>query len=204
MQTIAICGIDGSGKTTQVEMLKQYMQKNKIKVHATKSPTNWYRKDLRVAGYLSGELETNKMLIHELALLSASDKLRQLQMEINEKNYNYIIYDRYLYSSYAYFMCRGMDLDYLMAINVNVPKPDITIYLDISAEDAYSRILKRDGTRSNKEEKDIKFLRTVREIFINQPWGKTEKYYIIDGTRSRDKVFEEVLQIYQNNRESGE
>lgn len=198
MKLVAICGIDGSGKTTQIKMLKKYFINKERKFYATKSPSDWYRKSSRVIDYLRGNIEENAMIVNELALLSASDKLRQYQLEIKDREYQYVIFDRYIYSAYAYFICRGMELKYLIEINQFAPKPDATIYIDIDEELALRRVLQRDNQNANKEEKNIEFLKNVRNIFLNPPWEMDDNYYIIDGTRAVEEIHKDIIQIMES------
>ena len=195
MKIVAICGIDGSGKTTQIKMLEDFFTKEEVKTYFTKSPTDWYRNDLRVREYLRGELEENSQLIDELALLSACDKLRQYQLDIMGKEYEFVFFDRYIYSAYAYFMCRGMSLERIEVLNSVIPKPDITIYIDVDEKLAYNRILVRDEYTRNIEEGNILFLKKVRDIFLRQPWGENKSYHIVDGECAKEQVFSSILHI---------
>ncbi|MDT2882714.1 dTMP kinase, partial [Lactococcus lactis] len=45
-------GLDGSGKTTQIDKLHQWFENKKLKVFTTKQPTDYYRNDKRVRDYL--------------------------------------------------------------------------------------------------------------------------------------------------------
>ena len=67
---IAICGIDGSGKTTQIKKIKDYLE-DKCEVYLTKQPTVFYRSYARFRSYVNG-LESDEIK-YELALLSAMD-----------------------------------------------------------------------------------------------------------------------------------
>ena len=196
---IAFCGVDGSGKTTQLNLLQQELEKQGKKVYVTKQPTNWYRNDNNVRAFLEGR-KTNNMLIKELALFSATDRLRQYNNEISqkEKEGNIVISDRYIYSAYTYFYTRGLDIKWLKEINKFVPLPDITLYIDIPPEIAYERIISRDGKAAKKEEKDLKFLKKVTEIFKKQIWGKSDNYYIINGNRNREEISKEIIEIVKN------
>lgn len=194
---IAFCGIDGSGKTTQLELLENALKKNGYPVFKTKQPTNWYRSDKRVRKVLNQE-ETNNMLGKELALFAATDRIRHIQTEIvpKEKEGQIVITDRYVFSTYAYFMARGVnDFEWLHSLNRYVPMPDITFYIDIDVETALKRIIARDGKVTKKEETDIETMNRVREVFLSQPWGKVDNYYVIDGTKSIEENSDIVQKI---------
>ena len=59
---IAVCGIDGAGKTTQIKNIEEYLKKQGKKVFITKQPSNWYRQDKRVRMFLNGEIEDENII----------------------------------------------------------------------------------------------------------------------------------------------
>lgn len=199
---IAICGIDGSGKTTQINLLKNYIKQSlKNEVYITKQPTDFYRKYDQFKTFVNREEDYNTLdIVYELALLSATDKLRHYTTEILPNNKDIIISDRYVFSAYAYFLARGIkDIGWLKEINKFVPLPDITIYIDISPKIAYERIVLRDGKFTKKEETDIELLSKVRGFFINQPWGEVPNYHIVQAKlRSQLDIHEEIKLIICN------
>lgn len=183
---IAICGIDGAGKTTLLNGLSKRLEE-KNEVFVTKQPTQWYRKDERVRSMLNEESTDTPLMLREMALLAASDRLRHLRTEIfpQLKKGWIVITDRYVFSTYAYFMARGLqDLQWLKEINKNVPMPDFTFFIDVPAAEALKRIKKRDGKFKKREEANLGKMEKVRDIFIQQPWGKVDNYFIIDGLES--------------------
>ncbi|MCL1935459.1 MAG: dTMP kinase [Defluviitaleaceae bacterium] len=201
---ISIEGIDGAGKTTQVNMLSDFFRTklNKM-VYITKQPTNFYRSYDRFKSYIYGKIDTeNSKILYELALIAATDKLRHYETEILHNESDIIISDRYIHSTYAYFLARGIEeLVWLKEINKFLPMPQFTFYLDINIKEALSRIIKRDNTITN-EEKNLKTMSFVRDNFILQPWGISENYYIIDGggiNNSPEKIHENIVQIILNN-----
>ena len=172
---IAFCGIDGSGKTTQINLLKEYLEKEGNPVYLTKQPTNFYRTYDRFRKYVNREIDiSDSQIIYELALLSASDKIRHYETEILPNQDKIIISDRYVFSAYSYFIARGInDIEWLKEINKYLPLPSLTIYLDIAPQIAFERIVSRDGKYTKKEETEIDTLSAVRNTFLSQPWGKT-------------------------------
>lgn len=194
---IAFCGIDGSGKTTQLVELEKALINNNYSVYRTKQPSDWYRKDDRVRKILNQEC-VDDMLSRELALFAATDRLRHIQTEImpHEKRGEVVLTDRYVFSTYAYFMARGIDdFEWLQALNRFVPMPDITFYIDIDVNCALQRIIARDGKFTKKEETDLDTMSKVRTTFLQQPWGEMNDYYVLDGTKSIKEISEIVKRI---------
>ena len=198
---IAICGIDGSGKTTQINLLKDYFEKQGKNIHLTKQPTNFYRNYDRFRKYVNREISPNNSnIIFELALLSAADKIRHYETDIRPNAHKIVISDRYVFSAYAYFIGRGVnDIEWLKDINIHLPIPDITIYLDIDPKIAYERIINRDGGYTKKEETDLELLSSVRNVFLKQPWGDIPNYNIIKAeNRSISEIHNEIIEIIES------
>lgn len=197
---IAFCGIDGAGKTTQINLLKDYLVDKGENVYLTKQPTNFYRQYDRFRDFVEGKIsESDSLILNELALLSSADKLRHYETELKPQLNNIIISDRYVYSGFAYFVGRGItDIEWLKNIFVLVPSPDVTVYIDIPPEVALGRIIKRDGKYTKKEETDVIRLAKVRDCFLAQPWGKSETFHIVDGMQNVSSLHEQIKGIIMN------
>lgn len=194
---IAVCGIDGSGKTTQLTRLREHLERTTAPVVVTRQPTDRYRRDAVVRAALDLEVPFDEVR-HELALLSAFDRARHLREDVLPAldRGATVLSDRYVYSTYAYFMARGIqDLAWLMSINRSVPAPDVTLYLDIAPKDAVERVLARDGSSRKREELDVARMSQVREIFLSQPWGGSERYHVIDAARHPDDVWNQIRDV---------
>ncbi len=144
-------GLDGTGKTTQLEMLKNRMTEKKIPAAFTREPTeNEIGKLIRKI--ISGNSDFNN---NSLATLFLADRIEHnLDSEegilsLLEEN-KYVFSDRYYYSTLAYQQNSG-NLQWLIEENINCPfilKPDLCIFLDIEPEVSMERILKnRDTSR---------------------------------------------------------
>lgn len=194
---VAICGIDGSGKTTQVGVARDYLLTTTADVLVTKQPTDLYRNDPEVRALLDLRRD-GAYLTAELALLAAFDRARHVRTQILPalENDGCVISDRYVYSTYCYFMARGItDLGWLKAINRLAPEPDLTIYIDVPPELAAQRVIARDGSSRKREELDITRMTTVRSYFLAQPWGGSHRFRTVDGTAPVDAVSDEVLRL---------
>jgi thymidylate kinase len=88
-------------------------------------------------------------------------------------------------------MARGLNIAELLAMNKQLPLPDITFYLDVSGEEAVKRMTFRE--RLTQEEKNLNFLNCVRYNFLEQKWGKNENYFIMDGMDLPGKVSENII-----------
>lgn len=193
---IAVCGIDGSGKTTQIDMLaKKLGIENTSAITLTKQPTEWYRKDIRLRALLNEELEETDLLLRELALFAASDRLRHIQTEIipSLDAGKVVISDRYVFSTFAYFLSRGLDdIEWLKLINQHAIQPDLTIFIDTPADVAVKRIIERDGNARKREELNLYKMNNVRKAFVEQPWGQIKNYHVFDGLLDINELHEQI------------
>ncbi|GCD20791.1 dTMP kinase [Cellulomonas algicola] len=191
---VAVCGIDGSGKTTQIERVVDHLRAQGRDVVATRQPTDRYRQDATVRAALDLRLELAQ-ISPELALFAAFDRLRHLR-EVVEPALaagSWVVTDRYVYSSYAYFLSRGIaEVDWLTAINRHAPRPDLTVVVDVPPELAAVRIVARDGSSRKREELDLDRMQTVRAAFRDQPWGAHADYHVVDGTDPVEQVWDRV------------
>ena len=193
---IAFCGLDGAGKTTQLERLARYLGQ-RSDVYLTTLPTNWFRQDAVVRAYLNQDIEITDILLSELALFSSADRLRHLRSELLPRLAagQIILSDRHILSAYASFLAAGFkDLSWLMSINRSVPVPDLTLFLDVAPVLSCQRIIKRDGTSRKRQELDQEFLTRMRAAYIEQPWGPDylPRYVIIDGSSPADIVEQQI------------
>ena len=193
---LAVCGIDGSGKTTQIKCVVDHFAGRRA-VLSTRQPTDRYRNDPMVRSLLNLEIDS-EAVVRELALLAAFDRARHIRTEILPALYDggMVVTDRYVYSTYAYFLARGIsDVEWLRQLNCLAPEPDATIYIDVPPEIAVERILLRDGSSRKREEIDVARMRQVRAAFHGQPWGRSSRYHVVDGNRPQSAVTTEVLRI---------
>ena len=135
-------GIDGAGKSTQIEALSLALQQLGIAVHRTAEPTSLDTgRMLRDA--LGGKTERTPA---EMAALFTLDRIahnKEIGTALDAGKT--VICDRYYYSSLAYqgSLC---DYDWVRRMNCDCPeirRPDLCVFLDISPKEALARIGKR-------------------------------------------------------------
>ncbi|WP_288640877.1 dTMP kinase [uncultured Methanosphaera sp.] len=183
---IVLEGIDGVGKTTQTEKLKEWLEKRGFSVKTIVEPT-----DSDIGKIIREELlkpeATSDTSQQMLALLFAADRLT-LKDEINQVKNNQqkiLISDRSFYSSITYQNSTTIEPEWIYKINKHTPRPDLTIILDIDEDEALKRCDKID-TFENKE-----FLEKTRENYLKLV--KTEKNIVkIDATPTEDVVQDEI------------
>ncbi|MEV0195748.1 dTMP kinase [Nonomuraea sp. NPDC050691] len=189
---IAFCGIDGAGKSTQIARLARSLEPER-EVRITRQPSSEYRNSALVRAFVDDRISAEQApaALREMAVHAAADRLRHVRTEIlpHLARGAVVISDRYVYSTYAYFLARGLDdLQWLIELNRHVPEPDLTFYLDISPETAGARVRARDGGSHKREEVNAGRMTRAREVFLTRPWGAGDSYHVIDGTLPEDEV----------------
>lgn len=191
-------GIDGSGKSTQIELLSQKLSENGIKCFETREPTDFPTGTL-IHDILTGNEKADGRAV---ACLFAADRIEHV---VNKKDGLLtklndgitIICDRYYFSSYAY---HGVDADMDWVIDINsvsrgLLKPDATIFMDISAKTAMQRIMcGRDHTELYEKEDRLALVRS--KYF--EAFGKLkneEKIFVIDADKGVEAIADEVWNI---------
>lgn len=192
---IVFDGIDGAGKTTQLDMLARRMTDDGESVYITAEPTGSdIGRLLRSA--LSG---ADKRSECEMAVMFVLDRIAH-NAEIEEKINDgvCVLCDRYYHSTLAY---QGKTTDYawVRSMNIDCPeirKPDACIYLDLTPEQSLKRI---NRGRSNVEiYENLEKLTEVRDSFhsvIEDLRQTGEKIFVLNADCSREELAEEIYAI---------
>ncbi len=187
-------GIDGSGKTTQIQLLHKALNEKSIPVHITKEPTD-DPMGRQLRKYLGG---TEKTDLRAIAALFAADRLHHITAEDgildNLSKGKVVLCDRYYLSSYAY---QSVDcpLDWIMALNseaANIARPDLHIFLDVPAEQSMGRVESRGETEIfEKLDRQQQIRNNFFKLF--KILGDKENILIVDGTREPEIIAGEIL-----------
>ncbi|MFC1741412.1 dTMP kinase [Nanoarchaeota archaeon] len=182
-------GLDGSGSSTQAGMLIRYLKKFGLKPHLTKEPTNNLIGGL-IRGALTKEWHASNMCFQ---LLFSADRAHHLDREIipTLNKGTVVISDRYFYSTIA-FGSLDCDKEWLKELNKNFLIPDIVYLIKVPPEVCIDRIGKNryEFELFEEVEKLTKIWKTYEELAENNP-----HIHIIDGTKSKETVHEEIIDI---------
>ena len=161
---VAFEGIDGTGKSTQLQLLADYLQENGCPVLVTREPTEgaFGQKIRRL--YLDRESSTPEEEL-ELFVQDRKEHVRDCLLPALQSG-TIVLTDRYYYSTAAYQGAVGMDIKEIFARNSFAPRPDIVILLTMDPEISVSRIEEgRNETRNDFEQLDQ--LKQVAENFAS-------------------------------------
>lgn len=184
-------GIDGSGKSTQLEHIESYLKNKGLDVLKTFEPT-----DSKIGKLLRQGLSKKEDFSEEtLALLFAADRLEHIKAIKEAQKTQIVLSDRYLYSSLSY---NATLLDKAWIKNINryaTLKPDCTFLFDLPVELALSRIQKR--SRKKEVFENQSRLEAVRNAYLD--YAKKDKdIYIIDAGQSQNDIFETLCALIEN------
>jgi dTMP kinase len=194
----ALEGIDGSGKTTQVEKLATYFRKRGQDVIVTKEPTDG------VIGQLIKKIVRKKLTVPSMSLqyLFSADRAVHLEKEVIPalKMGKIVISDRSFWSAVAYGITdlslhEGERERLLLAYNVLAMYSgyliaDKTFVINVPHALAMKRVKKRKQTITLYENEER--LEKVQEEYIWMAKKFSNFLYLIDGTKSKEDVFAEI------------
>jgi len=187
-------GGEGCGKSTQSKTLHKSLTQRGIPALLTHEPGGTPLSK-KIRQLLKHDNDTRISPLAELLLFNAARA--QLIAEVIRPALDkgeVVICDRYADSTTAYQgYGRGLDMETVKTINDNATqglKPDLTILLDIAAEDGLARKKQRDRF----EQEDIAFHHRVREGYLKLAKGKPRHWLVIDATQTRDEISEAIQQ----------
>jgi len=183
-------GGEGSGKSLQARALYRRLSKLAIPALLTHEPgvTPLGKK---IARWLKWAQDVKISPAAELLLFNASRA--QLVTEVVETSLNegkVVICDRFSDSTMAYQgYGRGLDLAVVKMVNdagSQKLKPDLTVLLDIAAEEGLAR--KSDRKQDRFEQEDIAFHQKVREGYLKLAAEEAGRWLVVDANQSKTKV----------------
>lgn len=184
-------GLDGSGKTTQMARLQKRLTRMGIDAVATCEPTDGPVGTL-IRQILEGRIAMDP---RTLAALFAADRTDHLVTPdtgvkaVMEKG-RIVLCDRYYFSSYAYH-AKDMDLEWVItlnAVNAQILKPDLTLFIDVAPNTCLERI--RAGRTHLDLFEKIDILTRVRDNYFAafERLKDQETMKVVDGNASEDEV----------------
>lgn len=195
-------GIEGSGKSTQLQRVAALLRERGRTVITTKEPGG-----TKLADSIRAILLDSRNVIDPIAevLLFAASR-RQNTMEVirpASDRGDIVLCDRYTDSTLAYQgFGRLINLDQLRTLNgwaTGDLNPDLTLVFDLTEEAGLSRAVRRNSSAAADEGRfeaeDLRFHRRVREGYLALAAAEPKRYAVIDANGTIDEVFERTLAI---------
>lgn len=199
-------GVEGSGKTTQVELLYNYLKDKGYKAVKTREP----------GGTVFGEALRKVFLQPDIQVFPLSELLVFMAMRAQHveeiigpalQEGKIVLCDRFVDATYAYQgYGRGIDLGIIETLNRLVTKgvrPNLTILLDCKVEEGFKRKAEYDSSMDRFEKEDLSFHKRVKKSYVKLSKEDPKRFFIVNGgagieemhKKIRDKV-EKLLKTY--------
>jgi dTMP kinase len=188
---ISLEGIDGVGKSTQSDLLEEFLVAEGKTVVRTLEP----------GGTELGQ-EIRHLLLHRKgdvapraeALLYAADRAHHVATKVRPalERGEVVITDRYLDSSVAYQgVGRALKAEDVRAISMFAVEgllPQLTILLDLDAAAAAARRSKTGEAPDRLEREKIEFFEAVRQAFLDMAAAEPERWLVVDARQTIDEM----------------
>lgn len=190
---VVLEGLDGSGQSTQASLLNDFLIQSGKEVVLSKEPTKNSEAGIKVRQVLGGKEKVDAMKLQEFF---AEDRREHLKNKIIPalKLGKYVISDRYFFSSFAFGISDGLDLEWLIKLNDDFIIPNLAIILKVAPNTCIDRISKRGIAKElfETEEKLSKVWKTY-EILPQ----RFENSFIINGENSIEEVFGDIKKLVE-------
>jgi dTMP kinase len=184
-------GIEGVGKSTQINLLKDYLEINGYSTEILREP----------GSTITGEsirsilLDSKENLSSESELLLMFAARAQLISEkVNNSNSDIILFDRFYDASLAYQgFGRNLSIDFIQSLIgfINCPEPRLTFLLDISVQDGFER--KVNDVKDRIESAGNDFFQKVREGYLDIAKNNQNRIKVIDAMQSIDDINKSII-----------
>ena len=177
---VAIEGLDQSGKETQARELRDRLRASGCRSRVASFPDYGTSIGEEIARALQGEREYGP---ETMQLLYVANRFER-KADINRWQAGglIVLFDRYVASAVAYGEAHGLDPAWLEQLQIYLPQPDLTLFLDIAPETA----LARKAVGRDRYERDLALLARVRASY--QRLAEQPDWITIDGERPPDDV----------------
>ncbi|AYQ57466.1 Thymidylate kinase [Bathymodiolus thermophilus thioautotrophic gill symbiont] len=195
---ITIDGVEGAGKSTQIDFICQYLTDKGINVVLTREP----------GGTEVGEKIRTLLLSNSTGKMHADTELMLMFAARNEHIQNkiiptlnqgdWILSDRFTDASYAYQGGgRGLDIARIAQLEQWVLRsfaPDMTLLLDIPVDIGMRRVESR-GEKDRIEQESLDFFNRVRNTYIARSEQYPERIKLIDASQNVENISNEIQKI---------
>ena len=195
---ITLEGGEGAGKSTQIQVVKDYLEARGIDVVVTRepggTPVGQEIRNLLVSG------DKDKWSPLSETLLILADRAAHLERVIRPAlaDGKYVVCDRFFDSTRAYQgIAGGLGLEVIHNLQqpvLGTSLPDVTLLLDIDPEKGLSRAQDRGGDL-RFESKTLAYHQTLRQAFLDFVKQEPERMVVIDADRDIEAVSTDIITV---------
>jgi len=196
MKLITFEGIEGVGKSTQIQMLNDHIiQQGKTSSIIREPGSTAFGEEVR---NLLLNTDFNISSEAELLLMFAS-RAELVKTSLLNPQTDFILCDRFYDASIAYQgYGRGLSLDFIDSLinNINCPIPDLTFLLDLDPLEGFNR--KSEDKMDRIESAGIDFFTRVRNGYLQQASKNTSRIKVIDASNDISSISDQILSYFNN------
>ena len=189
---ITLEGIEGSGKSTNLGVIKQILDENQINYIVTREPGGGpLGRNLREI--LLDKSNTISPSVEMLLMMADRKDHVDNVINLNLKKGNWVVSDRYLDSTIAY-QGGGRQLDVnlitFLSAELGLPTPDLTLLFDLPVNEALKRAKER-SELDRFESEPADFHNRIRDSYLEQA-SKNDRFKIVNSEKEIESVAEQV------------
>ena len=194
-------GGEGSGKSTQINLLSKFLLSNLYKVFVTREPGGSVGAETIRQLLVTGN--PNRWDAHTEALLMYAARrdnfIRIIKPKLSEGNI--VISDRFSDSTKVYQGYVGgvsdTNIDLLHKFSLDDFYPDLTFYLDLDVTKGLERANSRKSNEKRFESKGLEFHENIRKSYLKLASDEPARIYIIDASKSISKIHYEITKVVE-------
>ena len=189
MKIISFEGIEGVGKSTQISLLKEYLENQNYLVEIYREPGS-----TNIGENIRDILlnNTNQLSNEAELLLMFAARAELINQKINVSKADYILLDRFYDASVAY-QGYGRNLSKTLIedliVFIKCPMPQLSFLLDISVEEGFSR--KVNDIKDRIESSGIEFFNKVRNGYLEI--AKDKRFITIDASKNVEAIHQIII-----------
>ena len=178
-------GLDQSGKETQAQQLRDRLKQDGHKARIVSFPDYGTSIGEEIARALQGEREYPPDVMQLLYVANRHERRSDLERWL--AGGLLVVCDRYVASSIAYGEAQELDPAWLAEMQKFLPRPALTILLDIAPETA----MQRKAVDRDRYERDLALLGRVRDSYVRQ--AAQPDWVRLDGEQSKGEIADAVF-----------
>jgi dTMP kinase len=188
---ISFEGIEGVGKSTQINLLKNWFENQNLKTTIVREPGSTIASEKVRDILLSNEISLSNET--ELLLMFAA-RAQLINEKIASSEFDIILFDRYFDASIAYQgYGRGLSVDFINQLIefTKCPSPSMTFLLDMGVEKGFKR--KSNDLKDRIESSGLDFFNKVRQGYLSIATSQPHRVKIIDADQPESKIHGQII-----------